>query len=76
MRPLPRGVDLNYSASLPLPTCVAVVTSLKLSLWKIFSANLQVITIVNSCHFGVPKGGGELSFFLLCHLGHSPIKTF
>ena len=39
-------------------------------------ASLQVIAIdscsVNSCHFDIHMGGGELRVFLLCHLGHSP----
>ena len=30
----------------------------------------------NSSHFGVPTGGGTLSFFLLGHLGHSSHNTF
>ena len=63
----PEGVGPGYIASAP-PTCLIVVPSLCLQLWKIFSASLQVVFIssccVHSCNIGVPVGGGELKVFL------------
>lgn len=76
---LPRDVDLACTVSHP-SVHLTVIPSLYLELWKIFSANLQVILInscsVNTCHFGVPTWEDKLRVFLLSHFGYPYIYLF
>ena len=71
----PRCVDPKWVFA--PPTCLVVVPSSYVQLWKKFSASLLVVLIdsysVSGYNFGVSVGGGEFMVFLLCHSSTSPL---